>query len=143
LVAHESYRRDVWPEPVERIAAFLRASGTVGRLEELPADADAAPGPAIRAAGFQCDGRGLVVLVPEERAVDRDKVAAAAGCGTLRPAPIPEFPFHPARVLLDRVLITAEMVWLELGSDRYVLGLAPSDLARLTRAEGADLLLEA
>jgi prolyl-tRNA editing enzyme YbaK/EbsC (Cys-tRNA(Pro) deacylase) len=133
----------VWPEPVERIAAFLRAAGTAGRLEELPADADAAPGPAIRAAGFECDGRGLVVLVPNERAIDRDKVAVAAGCRTLRPAPAPEFPFHPARVLLERTLVTTEIVWLEVGTERYVLGLAPAELARLTRAETADLLLEA
>jgi prolyl-tRNA editing enzyme YbaK/EbsC (Cys-tRNA(Pro) deacylase) len=133
----------MWPEPVERIAAFLRASGTAGRLEELPSDADAAPGPAIRAAGFECDGRGLVVLVPEERAIDRDKVAAAAGCGTLRPAPAPEFPFHRARVLLDRTLVSTEAVWLEVGTERYVVGLSPGELARLTRAETADLLLEA
>jgi hypothetical protein len=133
----------MWPDPVERIAAFLRAAGTAGRLEELPADADAAPGPAIRAAGFECDGRGLVVLVLDERAIDREKVSVAAGCGTLRPAPAPEFPFHPARVLLERTLVTAETVWLEVGTERHVLGLAPAELARLTRAETADLLLEA
>jgi prolyl-tRNA editing enzyme YbaK/EbsC (Cys-tRNA(Pro) deacylase) len=127
---------------VERIAAFLRVAGVVGRLEELPADADS-PGPAIRAAGFECDGRNLVALVPGERAIDRGKLAAAAGCATLRPAPIPDFPFRPARVLLDWTLISMETVWLEAGSTRFVLGLSPPDLARLTRAETADLLLEA
>jgi prolyl-tRNA editing enzyme YbaK/EbsC (Cys-tRNA(Pro) deacylase) len=133
----------VWPEPVERIAAFLRAAGIPGRLEELPADADAIPDPAIRAAGFECDGRGLVVLVPDERPIDRDKVAAAAGCKMLRPASAPQFPFQPLRVLIDRTLVTAETVWLEVGTERYVLGLAPGELARLTHAETADLLLEA
>jgi prolyl-tRNA editing enzyme YbaK/EbsC (Cys-tRNA(Pro) deacylase) len=128
---------------VERIAAFLRAAGTAGRLEELPLEADAAPGPSIRAAGFECDARSLVAVVPDERAIDRDKVAAAAGCGTLQPAPAPAFPFHPARVLLDRTLLSTETVWLEVGSERYVLGLAPAEFARLTRAETADLLLEA
>jgi prolyl-tRNA editing enzyme YbaK/EbsC (Cys-tRNA(Pro) deacylase) len=133
----------VWPEPVERIAALLRAAGAAGRLEELPADADSAPGPAVRVAGFECDGRSLVALVPDDRAIDRDKVATAAGCTTLRPAPAPEFPFSPARVLLDWALISNPAVWLEAGSTRYVLGLSPHDLARLTRAEPADLLLEA
>jgi prolyl-tRNA editing enzyme YbaK/EbsC (Cys-tRNA(Pro) deacylase) len=133
----------MWPEPVERIAAFLRAAGVAGRLEELPADADSPPGPAVRVAGFECDGRSLVALVPDERAIDRDKVAAAGGCARLRPAPVPEFPFQPARVLLDRVLFSTDTVWLEAGSTRYVLGLSPFDLARLTRAETADLLLEA
>jgi hypothetical protein len=133
----------VWPEPVERIAAFLRASGASGSLEELPADADSAPGPAVLAAGFECDGRVLVALVPEERTVDREKVAAATRCRALRQAPVPEFPFRGARVFLDRTLLTVEAVWLEAGAERFVLGLPPSDLARLTGAETADLLLEA
>jgi prolyl-tRNA editing enzyme YbaK/EbsC (Cys-tRNA(Pro) deacylase) len=133
----------VWPEQVERIAAFLRAAGAAGRLEELPADADSAPGPGVRIAGFECDGRSLVALVPDDRAIDRDKLAAAAGCATLRPAPVPDFPFHPARVLLDWALISTDTVWLEAGSALHVLGLSPQDLVRLTRAETADLLLEA
>ena len=128
---------------MERIAAFLRAAGAVGRLEELPEDADSPPGPAIRAAGFECDGRNLVVLVPGQRTIDRGKLAAAAGCATLRPAPIPDFPFRPASVLLDWTLISMETVWLEAGSARFVLGLSPPDLARLTHAETADLLVEA
>jgi len=133
----------VWPEPVEQIAAFLRAAGAAGRLEELPADADSAPGPAVRVAGFECDGRSLVALVPDDRAIDRDKLAAAAGCTTLRPAPAPEFPFQPGRVFMDWALISMPTLWLEAGSARYMLGLSPHDLARLTRAETADLLLEA
>jgi prolyl-tRNA editing enzyme YbaK/EbsC (Cys-tRNA(Pro) deacylase) len=128
---------------VERVAALLRAAGVVGQLEELPADADSAPGPAVRVAGFECDGRNLVALVPEERAIDQDKLGAAARCSSLRPGSVPEFPFQEARVFLDRVLLSTDTVWLEAGSTGYVLGLAPSDLARLTRAETADLVLEA
>jgi prolyl-tRNA editing enzyme YbaK/EbsC (Cys-tRNA(Pro) deacylase) len=133
----------VWPEPVEQIAAFLRASGATGRLEELSADAEATPDPALHTAGFECDGHALVALVPEERTVDRDKLARAAGCRALRPSPAPAFPFHDARVFLDRTLLPSETLWLEAGAERFVLGLPPADLVRLTRAETADLLLEA
>jgi prolyl-tRNA editing enzyme YbaK/EbsC (Cys-tRNA(Pro) deacylase) len=133
----------VWPEPVEQIAAFLRASGATGRLEELPADADTAPGPAVHIAGFECDGRALVALVPEERTVDRDKLARSAGCRALRPSPASAFPFRDARVFLERTLLPSETVWLEAGAERFVLGLPPADVVRLTRAEAADLLLEA
>jgi hypothetical protein len=34
------------------------------------------------------------------------------------------------------------MVWLQVGSDRYVLGLAPQQLAHVTRAQAAKLVLE-
>lgn len=132
----------MWPEPVERVAAFLRAAGVQGRLEELPAGVDSPPGPTVRAAGFDCDGRALVALVPGDRAVDRDKLARAAGCGTLRPSKAPGFPFQPARVLLDRSVLSGPTVWLEAGSPRHVLGLAPSQLTRLTRSETADFLVE-
>ena len=133
----------MWPESVERIAAFLRAAGAQGRLEELPAGVDSPPGPAVRATGFECDRRGLVVLVPADRAIDRDKLAAAAGCTALQPAPFPAFPFQPARVFLERSVLGARTVWLEAGSPRHFLELAPSQLVRLTRAETADLLIEA
>jgi len=133
----------MWPDPVERIAAFLRASGAQGQLEQLPTGVEEAPGPGVRAAGFDCDRRTLVALVPVDRAIDRDKLAAVARCATLVPAPLPAFPFQPARVFLDRSVLTAATVWLEAGSPRHVLGLAPSQLTRLTRAETADLLLEA
>jgi len=132
----------MWPEPVERIAAFLRASGADGRLEELQADMDEPPGPAVRAVGFDCDRRGLVVLVPADRRLDRDKVATAASCADLVPAPLPTFPFQPARVLLDLSILAGPTVWLEAASPRHFLGLAPFQLARLTRAETADLLIE-
>ena len=132
----------MWPEPVERIATFLRASGAEGQLEQLPADVDEPPGPAVSATAFECDRRGIVVLTPVRLTIDRDKVSRAAGCTSLRAAPLPGFPFQPARVFLDRSLLVAGTVWLEAGSPRYVLGLSPAQLTRLTQAETADLLLE-
>ena len=131
----------MWPDPVGRIAAFVRASGAQGRLEQLPADADGPPGPAVRAVGFDCNGRPLVALVLEERAVDRDKLASAAGCSTLVPTPPPFFPFQPARVFVDQTVLATDVVWLEAGSPQHVLGLAPSQLLSLTRAQTADLVL--
>jgi prolyl-tRNA editing enzyme YbaK/EbsC (Cys-tRNA(Pro) deacylase) len=131
-----------WPEPVEQIAAFLRSAGTEGRIEELPAGVDEPPGIALRAAGFECAGRMLVTLVPAHRAIDRDKLAGAAGCSTLRPAPFPAFPFQSARVFMERSVLSTGIVWLKAGSPRHVLGLNPGQLIRLTRSETADLVQE-
>jgi hypothetical protein len=132
----------VWPEPVERIAVFLRAAGVQGRLEELPDGMDSPPGLTLRAHGFESDGRSLVALVPRGRRVDRDKLANAAKTAGLRPAPAPPFPYQPARVLLDRSAFRARTVWLEVASPRYALGLAPRQLAQLSRSETADLLVD-
>jgi len=125
----------MWPEPVERIASFLRESEAIGRLEELPPGVDTPPGPAGRAEAFDCDGRTLVVLVPADRPIDEERVGRRAGCGALRPAAARGFPFQGTLVLVDRSLLSQRTVWLEAGSPRHVLGLAPSQLLRLTRAE--------
>ena len=45
------------------------------------------------------------------------------------------FPFQGTLVFVDRALLAQRTVWLEAGSPRHVLGLAPSQLLRLTRAE--------
>jgi prolyl-tRNA editing enzyme YbaK/EbsC (Cys-tRNA(Pro) deacylase) len=132
----------MWPEPVERVAAFLRESNAHARLEELPADVDAAPGPAVSVAGFDCDGGALIVLVPVEAAVDRERLARRAGCRHLAPAEGPSFPFQGARVLVDSSLLPLETVWLEAGSPRHVVGLPPAQLLRLTHAETGTFRLE-
>jgi prolyl-tRNA editing enzyme YbaK/EbsC (Cys-tRNA(Pro) deacylase) len=82
------------------------------------------------------------VLVPDDRTIDRERLARRAGCSTLVPAPFPAFPFQPARVLIDRSLLAVRTVWLEAGSPRHVLGLAPNQLLRLTRAETASFLVD-
>jgi prolyl-tRNA editing enzyme YbaK/EbsC (Cys-tRNA(Pro) deacylase) len=132
----------MWPEAVERIAAFVRASGAQGTIEELPADAEEPPGPTLRATGFDCDGRNVVALVPADRALDRDRLAVAARCRNLRPTPFPPFPFRQARVFLDRSTLATRIVWLEAASPRHFLGLAPSELASLVQAETAHLVQE-
>ena len=131
-----------WPEPVERIAAFLRAAGVEGRLEELPAGAESPPGPTVRAEGFESTRGRLVALVPVKRALDRERLAMAAKAASLRSAPAPSFPFDHARVYVDRTVFAERVIWLYVTSDRYVLGLAPEQLAHLTRAERASLVLD-
>jgi prolyl-tRNA editing enzyme YbaK/EbsC (Cys-tRNA(Pro) deacylase) len=91
----------VWPEAVERIAVFLRASGVEGRLEELLAGAGRPAGQKLRASVFDGDGGTVVALVPDDRAVDARKLAHAAGSPEMRPAPATDFPFEGARVFMD------------------------------------------
>jgi prolyl-tRNA editing enzyme YbaK/EbsC (Cys-tRNA(Pro) deacylase) len=133
----------VWPEAVERIAAFLRASGVEGRLEELLPGAGPPAGQMLRVDGFHGDGAAVVALVPTDRAVDRRKLAIAMNCSEVRPAPAAGFPFEGARVFMDQSALLTESVWLEAGSPRHLLGLSPVQLARVTHAETADLLREA
>src|SRR5712691_10968927 len=102
--------RTVWPEPVERIAAFLRASGVEGRLEELLAGAGPPAGQNLRADGFDADGAAVVALVPAGRRVEERKLAAAAGCEEVHPAPAVAFPFEEARVFMDQSILSADAV---------------------------------
>jgi prolyl-tRNA editing enzyme YbaK/EbsC (Cys-tRNA(Pro) deacylase) len=132
----------VWPEPVERIAALLRASAVEGRLEELLAGAEPPAGQKLRADGFDAGGAAVVALVPAGRSVDERKLAAAAGSDEMRPAPVTDFPFPGARVFMDQSILSADAVWLEVGSPRHVLGLSPVQIARVTKAVTADLLRE-
>lgn len=130
----------MWPEPVERIAQFLRRSEAHGRLEELPDGVDSPPGPGVRAEAFDCFGNAIVALVPDDADIDRGRLARRAGCGELRPAASRPFPFQGAQVLVDRSLLSLQTVWLEAGSPRHFLGLPPSQLLRLTHAETATFL---
>jgi len=132
----------MWPEAVERIASFLRESNAQGQLEELPGGVDEPPGESVQAVTFECDGRVLVALVPNDRVVDRGRLARRGGCVGLRPVAARAFPFQDARVLADRSLLSLRTVWLEAGSPRHVLGLAPGELLRLTRAETGAFLVE-
>ena len=131
----------MWPDSVERIAAFLRASGTEGRLEEVLPGSEPPPGLELSAHTFACESRIVVGLVPSARSMDRQKLAAAAGCETLLPAASSQsFPFQDARVFLDQSALGEQTVWLELDAPRHFLGLAPAQLLRLTRSKTADLL---
>jgi prolyl-tRNA editing enzyme YbaK/EbsC (Cys-tRNA(Pro) deacylase) len=154
-----------WPEPVERVAAVLRARGIDARLEEFPEGTPTAAA-AARATGcdvaeivksivFVCDRRPVLALVPGDRRADPAKVAGAAGAGGARtampdevvaatgfePGAVAPFPApNVARVLLDRGFLECELVWAGAGSPTHMLGIAPVDLARAARAEIVDLV---
>jgi len=157
-----------WPESVERVASVLRAQGVDARLEEFPEGTHTA-GAAARAVGceaaqivktlvFVCDMRPLLALLPGDRRADAAKVAAAAEAGYARvarpaevvaatgfePGAVAPFPApNISRVLIERRLLRQPLVWIGAGSSQHMVGLAPLDLARLARAEPADLAEEA
>jgi Cys-tRNA(Pro) deacylase len=152
-----------WPEPVERVAAYLRSAGAEARLEELEAGTATAED-AARAAGCPvaqivktivvlCDDRPVVALVPGDRRVDLDKVARAAGAAKARiargheveeatgfaPGAVAPFPLpNVDRVLIDQNLLAHDLVWVGAGSDTHIAGMNPSVLVRLARATPMD-----
>ena len=159
---------ETWPESVERVASVLRAQGVDARLEEFPEGTHTAAA-AARAVGceaaqivktlvFVCDMRPLLALLPGDRRADAAKVAAAAEAGYARvarpaevvaatgfePGAVAPFPApNISRVLIERRLLRQPLVWIGAGSSQHMVGLAPLDLARLARAEPADLAEEA
>jgi prolyl-tRNA editing enzyme YbaK/EbsC (Cys-tRNA(Pro) deacylase) len=155
---------NAWPEPVERVAAALRAAAVEARLEEFPEGTPTAAA-AARAVGcersqivkslvFVCDELPLLALVPGDRRADADKISAAAGARYARvakpdevmsatgfePGAVAPFPApRVARVLMDRSLLEHELVWVGAGSPNHMAGIAPQDLVRVARAEIRDL----
>ena len=153
-----------WPEPVERVAAVLRAQGVDARIAEF-AEGTSTAAAAAEAVGceaaqivktlvFVCDGLPVLALVPGDRRADPAKVAAAAGAGYARvaspdevlaatgfePGGVAPFPAPKvSRVLIARELLQHETIWAGAGSSRHILGIAPADAVRLTNAEQADL----
>jgi prolyl-tRNA editing enzyme YbaK/EbsC (Cys-tRNA(Pro) deacylase) len=144
-----------WPEPVERVASYLRMAGIDARLEEFP-DGTPTAAAAARAVGctraeivkslvFVADGKPVLALVPGDKRADParlsadarvarpEEVVAATGFepGAVAPFPVP----NVSRVFMDRSFLRHELVWIGAGSDRHMAGLAPNDLARLAKAE--------
>ena len=156
-----------WPEAVERVAAYLRESATEARIEEFragtPTAADAAravgcdPAQIVKSLVFLCDDRAVLALVPGDRRADPGKVARAAGAeraSVARAAQVEEatgfppggvapFPLRAIeRVLIDRLLLAHDVVWIGAGSPNHLAALAPFELARGARATAADLVRE-
>lgn len=155
--------RATWPEPVERVAAYLRSAGAEARLEELESGTATAED-AARAAGCPigqivksivvlCDGRPVVALVPGDRRADLTKIAHATGAvdariargsevetatgfapGSVAPFPLP----NVDRVLIDQTLLAHDMVWVGAGSATHMAAMNPSVLVRLARAQPMD-----
>jgi prolyl-tRNA editing enzyme YbaK/EbsC (Cys-tRNA(Pro) deacylase) len=155
--------RASWPEPVERVAEFLRAAGAEARLEELESGTATAED-AARAAGCPigqivksivvlCDGRPVVALVPGDKRADLAKIGQAIGAVEIRIARGPEIEeatgFEPGsvapfplpnveRVLIDQSLLAHDTVWVGAGSELHLAALNPSVLVRLARAQPMD-----
>ena len=156
-----------WPEPVARVADAIRAARIEARLEEFKEgtptaeDAAAAVGAElaqiVKSLLFACDGRWALVMVPGDRRADRQKIAAAAACerakiagadevrlvtgfeaGGVAPFPLPGV--HD--VLIERTLLSHDVVWIGAGSSRHMAALAPADLVRLARARAVDAVSE-
>ena len=157
----------VWPDPVERVAAFLREVGAEARLEELPQETPTAEGAAdaigctlsqiVKSLVLVCDDVPVVALVPGDRKADTGKVARLTGARRaavasaaevleatgFRPGGVAPFPLERvATVLIDRSLVRHRMVWAGAGSGRHVVGLSPAELVRLTRGRLEDIALE-
>jgi prolyl-tRNA editing enzyme YbaK/EbsC (Cys-tRNA(Pro) deacylase) len=157
-----------WPEPVERVASFLREGGVEARIEEFgsgtPTAEDAARAVGCKLAQivkslvFECDGAPVLVLVPGDRRADARKVARAAGCrrarvagadmvreatgfgpGAVAPFPLPRI----TRVFVDRQVLVHERVWIGAGSPNHLATLAATDVVRLARAEPMDAVVDA
>jgi prolyl-tRNA editing enzyme YbaK/EbsC (Cys-tRNA(Pro) deacylase) len=154
-----------WPEPVERVTAYLREAGAEVRVEEFP-DGTPTAQAAARAVGcelgqivkslvFDCDGRPIVVLVPGDRRADSEKIARAAGCrfariagseevtqatgfepGAVAPFPLPRV----ERLFIDPTLLSHRVVWIGAGSERHMASLSPTELVRLSRARPMDVV---
>jgi prolyl-tRNA editing enzyme YbaK/EbsC (Cys-tRNA(Pro) deacylase) len=154
-----------WPEPVDRVAAYLREAGAEVRVEEF-LDGTPTAKAAARAVGcelaqivkslvFDCDGRPVVVLVPGDRRADSEKIAEASGCrfariagpkevaettgfepGAVAPFPLPRVEL----VLIERTLLAHGVVWIGAGSDRHMAALSPAELVRLSRGRPMDVV---
>ena len=156
-----------WPEPVQRVAAALREARVEARVEEFDEGAASAAAAAaatgapieqiVKSLVFAGDGRPIVVLVPGDRRADTTKVASAAGCARVKPVGadaverltgfpaggVAPFPLPAIEtILIEQDLLVHEVVWIGAGSSRHMAALAPSDLARLSRARPAQLTVE-
>ena len=156
-----------WPEPVERVAAYLRAAGAESRLEEFSTPAATAQGAAdsigceldqiVKSLVFMCDGQAVLALVPGSRRADASKVAAEVGATDARVAKPAEVvaatgfepggvsPFPPptgATVLVERMILSNAVVWVGGGTEVHMAMVAPLELVRLTRGTPVDIVQE-
>jgi prolyl-tRNA editing enzyme YbaK/EbsC (Cys-tRNA(Pro) deacylase) len=158
---------NAWPEPVERVAEFLRRAAVESRVEEFPAGTKTAEDAArsvgcdvdqiVKSLIFVCDRRPVLVMIGGDRRADRAKVEAAVPCekakiagpeevrsatgfepGAVAPFPLPGI----ETILVDQELLVHEVVWTGAGSHQHVLAIAPADLVRLTRARSVDAVAD-
>lgn len=156
-----------WPDPVERVAGFLRDTGAEARLEEYPSEAPTAEaaadaigctlGQIVKSLVFLSDGAPLVALVPGDRRADTGKVARLVDAKRVtvakpqevvdatgfQPGGVAPFPLERVPVvLIERTLLRHPTVWAGAGSERHMVALAPAELVRLTRGRVEDIVVE-
>jgi Cys-tRNA(Pro) deacylase len=156
-----------WPEPVERVASFLRATGAEARIEEFGSEtptAEAAAdvvgctlGQIVKSLVFVCDGSPVVALVPGDRRADSAKIARHTGARRaaiakpaevvaatgFAPGGVAPFPLERVEVVLvERTLVRHPVVWAGAGSEHHMVALAPRELVRLTRGRVEDVVRE-
>jgi prolyl-tRNA editing enzyme YbaK/EbsC (Cys-tRNA(Pro) deacylase) len=154
-----------WPETVEHVSTYLRETGAEGRIEEFEVEtataADAAHaagcdvGSIVKSLIVMCDERPVVALVPGDRKGDMAKIAQAAGGLNARvarageveavtgfaPGAVAPFPLDRVdRVLIERLLLARDELWVGAGSTRHMAVLPTRELIRLTKASPADLI---
>jgi len=153
-----------WPEPVERVAAVLRAEAIDSRIEEFSEGAATAR-EAARAIGCDlsqivkslvlvCDGAYVLALVPGDRRADEDAVARAVEATEVRvarpeevlhatgfePGAVAPFPRRAVtQALMDTSFFAHDVVWIGAGTSSHMASLRPPELLRLAGARAFDL----
>ena len=153
-----------WPEPVERVSAFLRGAAVDARIEEF-AEGTPTAREAARAVGCElgqivkslvlvCDGAYVLALVPGDRRADEDAVRAAVEASQVRvakpdevlhatgfePGGVAPFPQRAiTQTLMDRSFFGHDEVWIGAGTSSHMASLRPSELLRLSGARAVDL----
>jgi prolyl-tRNA editing enzyme YbaK/EbsC (Cys-tRNA(Pro) deacylase) len=153
-----------FPEAVERVSTYIRDAGAEARVQEFPDGTHTAQDAAdavgcelaqiVKSLVFVCDERFVVALVPGDRRGDSEKVARAAGASSARvakadeveqatgfgPGAVAPFPLPKVDlVLMDGAFSRYPLVWAGAGSTKHVLGMTPTELARVARARTADV----
>src|SRR5438445_45175 len=153
-----------WPEPVERVSAFLRAAAVDARIEEFsegtPTAREAAQAVGcelaqiVKSVVLVCDGAYVLALVPGDRRADEDAVRAAVGATEVRvaraeevmhatgfePGAVAPFPQRAiTQTLMDHSFFAYEEVWIGAGSSAHMASLRPAELLKLSTARSLDL----
>ena len=153
-----------WPEPVERVSAFLRAAAVDARIEEFsegtPTAREAAQAigcelaQIVKSVVLVCDGAYVLALVPGDRRADEDAVRTAAEAREVRvakpdevlhatgfePGGVAPFPQRAiTQTLMDRSFFGHDEVWIGAGTSSHMASLRPSELLRLSGARAVDL----
>src|ERR1700710_1823218 len=153
-----------WPEPVERVSAFLRAAAVDARIEEFTEGTPTAR-EAARAGGCElakivksvvlvCDGAYVLALVPGDRRADEDVIRELVGAQEVRiaraeeglhatgfePGAAAPFPQRAVtQTLMDSSFFAHEEVWVGAGTSSHMASLRPAELLKLTGATSLEI----